>query len=110
MLSVPNGRGVWYFTYFNLLLYSHIDANKDKYIATLKEAVAIQSVSAWPHKRDEIMKMAVWTKSRLEKLGTEVELCELGTQVCSIGIWFLLSIHHYHNGNSVYKVIVQLTL
>jgi nonspecific dipeptidase len=68
--------------YFNFALYSHIDANKNKYIATLKEAVAIQSVSAWPHKRSEIVKMVNWTKSRLEKLGADVEVCELGTQVC----------------------------
>jgi nonspecific dipeptidase len=63
-------------------MYSHIDANKEKYIATLREVVAIQSVSAWPHKRNEIVKMVTWTKSRLEKLGTEIELCEHGTQVC----------------------------
>lgn len=71
-----------YLMYFNFVLYSHIGANKDKYIATLKEVVAIQSVSAWPHKRNEIIKMVNWTKSRLEKLGTDVEICELGTQVC----------------------------
>lgn len=62
-------------------VFSHIDANKNKYIATLKEVTAIQSVSAWPHKRDEIVKMVTWTKNRLEKLGAEVELCDLGTQI-----------------------------
>ena len=66
------------FTYF---IFSHIDANKEKYIETLREAVAIQSVSAWPEKRGEIVKMAHWVKDKLEKLGTQVELCELGTQV-----------------------------
>ena len=65
-------------TYF---LYSHIDANKQKYIDALREAVAIQSVSAWPEKRGEIVKMAQWIKIRLQKLGTQVELCELGKQV-----------------------------
>jgi nonspecific dipeptidase len=68
--------------YFILLVYSHVDANKNKYIAALKEVVAIQSVSAWPHKRDEVVKMVAWTKNRLEELGAEVELCDLGTQVC----------------------------
>lgn len=81
-LSVPSAKGVLYFMYFNFVLYSHIGKNKDKYIATLKEVVAIESVSAWPHKRNEIIRMVNWTKSRLEKLGTDVELCELGTQVC----------------------------
>ncbi|KAJ9592724.1 hypothetical protein L9F63_015604 [Diploptera punctata] len=61
-------------------IFSHIDANKKKYIETLREAVAIQSVSAWPEKRSEIVKMAQWVKIRLQKLGTQVELCELGTQ------------------------------
>ncbi|PSN57899.1 Cytosolic non-specific dipeptidase [Blattella germanica] len=61
-------------------IFSHIDANKKKYIETLREAVAIQSVSAWPEKRGEIVKMAHWVKVRLEKLGTEVEICELGKQ------------------------------
>jgi hypothetical protein len=70
------------FIYFNLLLYSHIDENKNKYIATLKEVITIQSVSAWPHKRDEVVKMVTWTKNRLEKLGAVVELCDLGIQVC----------------------------
>lgn len=67
--------------YFNLLLYSHVDANKNKYIAALQEVIAIQSVSAWPQKRDEVVEMVTWTKNRLEKLGAEVELCDLGTQV-----------------------------
>lgn len=66
----------------NLLLYSHVDANKNKYIAALQEVIAIQSVSAWPHKRDEVVKMVTWTKNRIEKLGAEVELCDLGMQVC----------------------------
>nr|CAD7572083.1 unnamed protein product [Timema californicum] len=61
-------------------LFSHIDKNKSKYIDTLREAVAIQSVSAWPHKRDEIVKMIKWAEARLKKLGAEVELCDIGLQ------------------------------
>ena len=39
-----------------------MDANQDKYVALLKEAVAIKSVSAWPECRPEIRRMINWTK------------------------------------------------
>jgi hypothetical protein len=35
----------------------HVDDNKDKYIQRLKELVEIPSVSAWPEKRPEIVKV-----------------------------------------------------
>ena len=46
-----------------------IDAKADVYVHRLREAVAIESVSAWPHKRPEITKMLEWTKRWIEKLG-----------------------------------------
>ncbi|XP_060535783.1 cytosolic non-specific dipeptidase-like [Cylas formicarius] len=61
-------------------LFKKIDENKSKYIENLKDAVAIESVSAWPHKRGEIKKMIQWAAQRLEKLGTQVELKDIGTQ------------------------------
>lgn len=54
--------------------------NKDKYISTLREAVAIQSVSAWPEKRSECRRMMEWAAERLQKLGAKTELCDLGQQ------------------------------
>lgn len=59
---------------------SHVDANKTRYIETLREAVAIKSVSGWPDSRDEVFKMVDWTAAKLRALGAQVELAELGTQ------------------------------
>jgi hypothetical protein len=33
---------------------AHVDAREAEYVGRLGEAIAIQSVSAWPHKRDEV--------------------------------------------------------
>ena len=41
----------------SFFVYRYIDDHQDLYVERLKEAVAIQSVSAWPEKRDEIVKM-----------------------------------------------------
>ena len=40
-----------------LKLFAAIDKNKDKFIDNLRKAVAIKSVSAWPHTRPEITTM-----------------------------------------------------
>lgn len=37
--------------------FKHVDENKEKYIARLKELVEIPSVSAWPEKREDIFKV-----------------------------------------------------
>ncbi|XP_049818321.1 cytosolic non-specific dipeptidase [Aethina tumida] len=66
-------------------LFKHIDDNKASYIATLKEAVAIQSVSAWATKRGEVRKMIEWAAARLQKLGAQTELKELGNQTLPDG-------------------------
>ncbi|KAK9680218.1 Peptidase family M20/M25/M40 [Popillia japonica] len=61
-------------------LFAEIDRHKAKYIKNLEEAVAIQSVSAWPDKRPEIKRMVEWTSEKLKQLGVEVSLHDVGTQ------------------------------
>ncbi|KAJ8925107.1 hypothetical protein NQ315_001288 [Exocentrus adspersus] len=66
-------------------LFKKIDENKSKYIDNLREAVAIQSVSAWPDKRPEIRKMVEWTAARCCRLGMKTEVKELGSQILPDG-------------------------
>lgn len=66
---------------FFFLNFSNIDRNKEKYVNALKEAVAVQSVSASPEKREDTIKMVFWFAERLKKLGAEIELCDAGSQV-----------------------------
>jgi len=66
-------------------VFEHIDAHQEQYIATLAEACAIKSVSAWADHRPEIKKMVEWTKARLEKLGAKCELKDLGMQTLPCG-------------------------
>lgn len=63
----------------------HIDTNKVRYIETLREAVAIKSVSAWPDSRPDVQRMVDWTVAKLKALGTQVELADLGTQTLPDG-------------------------
>lgn len=63
----------------------HVDANKDRYIQALREAVAIKSVSAWPAYRPDITKMINWTADRMKALGVTIELAEIGTQTLHDG-------------------------
>ena len=66
-------------------VFQHIDKNQDKYVENLKNAVAIQSVSAWPEKRGEIKKMVEWVAEWLKRLGASVELRDVGTQTLPDG-------------------------
>ncbi|KAL1394912.1 hypothetical protein pipiens_002964, partial [Culex pipiens pipiens] len=66
-------------------LFSHIDANKAKYIAALAETVAIKSVSAWPESRPEIFRMVNWVADRLRTLGATIELADVGKQTLPDG-------------------------
>ena len=45
-----------------------------EYIARLKEAVAIESVSAWADSRPHIVRMMEWTMAWVEKLGGTARL------------------------------------
>lgn len=76
-------KGDW--TFFFLIYYSHIDANQRRYIDTLKDAVAIKSISAFPEYRDEIFRMINWTSDKLKALGTTIELADVGNQVLHDG-------------------------
>ncbi|CAH1171335.1 unnamed protein product [Phaedon cochleariae] len=66
-------------------LFKHIDDNKKAYIEHLRDAVAIQSVSAWAHKRGEVRRMMEWAAEELKKLGAETQLRDLGAQTLPDG-------------------------
>jgi len=66
-------------------LCRHIDANKAKYIETLREVVAIKSVSAWPDHRHEIDRQMEWAAKRLKQIGATVEMCDVGNQTLPDG-------------------------
>lgn len=51
-----------------------------QYIENLKEAVAIQSVSAWPHKRSEVKRMIEWAAEKFSKLGVKTEIRDIGKE------------------------------
>ncbi|KJH53653.1 peptidase dimerization domain protein [Dictyocaulus viviparus] len=58
-----------------------IDASYERYKAILAEAIAIESVSGDLRRRSETVKMVHWTKEKLEKLGVQCSLEDLGTQI-----------------------------
>lgn len=64
---------------------SHIDANKAKYIETLTEAVAIKSVSAWPHCRHECQLMIDWAETKMKALAIETQQVDIGNQTLPDG-------------------------
>jgi len=66
-------------------IFKYIDDNQERYIKTLSEAVAIQSVSAWPEKRPEITRMVKYTAEMVERLGGKTTLNELGNQTLPDG-------------------------
>ncbi|XP_074057390.1 cytosolic non-specific dipeptidase [Macrotis lagotis] len=61
-------------------LFSHIDKHQDQYIKKLAEWVSIQSVSAWPEKRDEINRMMEVAAANIRQLGGITELVDIGKQ------------------------------
>lgn len=66
-------------------VFKYIDANKEKFIGNLDEAVAIKSVSAWPETRSEIVRMVKWVADKVEKLGGTTELKDVGKQTMHDG-------------------------
>lgn len=66
-------------------LFSFVDENKAKYIESLTEAVAIKSVSAWPHCRDFCQKQMDWAEAKLKTLGVETEQIDIGMQTLPDG-------------------------
>uniref|UniRef100_A0A0M3IAV0 M20_dimer domain-containing protein n=1 Tax=Ascaris lumbricoides TaxID=6252 RepID=A0A0M3IAV0_ASCLU len=69
------------------LIAKAIDANKRKFIERLREAVAIQSVSAEPEHRQDVIKMLDW---KLESLGAITENVPLGKQTLPNGMTLTL--------------------
>ncbi|KJE96700.1 glutamate carboxypeptidase [Capsaspora owczarzaki ATCC 30864] len=61
-------------------LFAHIDAHQSEYIAELKAAVAIQSVSAEPERRSEVQRMMDTAVAHIEKLGGKATKIDLGVQ------------------------------
>eukprot|EP00917_Polyrhabdina_sp_WS-2016_P016413 GHVP01035488.1.p1 GENE.GHVP01035488.1~~GHVP01035488.1.p1 ORF type:complete len:362 (-),score=66.31 GHVP01035488.1:414-1499(-) len=63
----------------------HIEKHSDEYIETLKEIVAIPSVSAEAARRPDIRKMIEWMRDRLNKIGATTEIRETGVQTLPDG-------------------------
>ncbi|XP_044514037.1 cytosolic non-specific dipeptidase [Gracilinanus agilis] len=61
-------------------LFSHIDKHQEQYVKKLAEWVAIQSVSAWPEKREEIKRMMEVAAENIKQLGGTTELIDIGMQ------------------------------
>lgn len=59
----------------------YIDDNKNKFVETLSQAVSIKSVSADPDLRNEVIKMMQWALVKLQALGADVKLYDIGFQV-----------------------------
>ncbi|KAH1008817.1 hypothetical protein HUJ05_009337 [Dendroctonus ponderosae] len=66
-------------------VFKHVESKRQLYIDLLKEAVAIKSVSAWPHTRPEVVKMMEWAQTRLQNLGATTELRDIGNQQLADG-------------------------
>lgn len=66
-------------------IFKYVDDNQKRFIDILREAVAIKSVSAWPHTRPEISRMVEWTKVKLEALGATCSLHDVGMQTLPDG-------------------------
>ncbi|CAI4222830.1 unnamed protein product [Auanema sp. JU1783] len=61
-------------------IFKDIDETYPAYRDVLAEAVAIESVSSDPNRRDDTIRMCHWMKAKMEKLGIEVHLEDIGTQ------------------------------
>ncbi|KAJ7067201.1 hypothetical protein C8F01DRAFT_1120624, partial [Mycena amicta] len=60
---------------------SYVDAQADRFIARLSDAVAIPSISGDPAYRPSVIKMAHWLDGELKALGVTTKLADLGTHV-----------------------------
>ncbi|KAF5292126.1 hypothetical protein FQA39_LY14081 [Lamprigera yunnana] len=66
-------------------LFKHIDNNKSAYINDLREAVAIKSISGIEEFRKDTYQMVDWTANRLQQMGIEVSLQNIGIQILPNG-------------------------
>jgi Cys-Gly metallodipeptidase DUG1 len=60
--------------------FKTVDDNAEHFIERLRQAVAIPSISADEERRQDVVKMGMFLKSQLEKLGAHVEARPLGKQ------------------------------
>lgn len=60
--------------------YKTVDSLAEPFIERLRQAVAIPSISADEERRGDVVKMGMFLKSELEKLGAHVEARPLGKQ------------------------------
>uniref|UniRef100_UPI00358F2221 cytosolic non-specific dipeptidase n=1 Tax=Myxine glutinosa TaxID=7769 RepID=UPI00358F2221 len=61
-------------------IFRYIDDHQDRYVQRLAEWVAIESVSAEPGKRSEVVRMVKFVGSEIERLGGRVEYVDIGMQ------------------------------
>ncbi|PIK55056.1 putative cytosolic non-specific dipeptidase [Apostichopus japonicus] len=66
-------------------LFKYVDDHSESYIQRLSDAVAIQSVSSWPEKRSEVVRMVKVVAKDLEEAGAEIELAPVGKQTLPDG-------------------------
>lgn len=60
--------------------FKTVDSQAESFIERLRQAVAIPSVSAEEERRQDVVKMGMFLKSQLEKLGAHMEARDLGKQ------------------------------
>ncbi|KFZ24315.1 hypothetical protein V502_01210 [Pseudogymnoascus sp. VKM F-4520 (FW-2644)] len=60
--------------------FKEVDAQADRFIERLRQAVAIPSISAEDERRPDVVRMGEWLGKELEALGAHVELRPLGPQ------------------------------
>ncbi|XGW33413.1 hypothetical protein V3C99_017660 [Haemonchus contortus] len=61
-------------------VFAAIDERQNEFVATLKEAVAIPSVSGDPAHRPDCVKMVMWAKKKLESINVATQLIDAGKQ------------------------------
>ena len=70
-------------------VFDYVDENQNLYVERLSEVVAIQSVSAFAEKRDEVIRQVKHTEKELQKLGCSTELADVGMNL--LQNFFILS-------------------
>ena len=76
---------------FSHSCFRYIEGQRPRYITTLREAVGIRSVSAWPEARAEVLRMIQWTGNKLKELGFTIEVRRAGEQVSSMNFTLYFS-------------------
>ncbi|KAB0796725.1 hypothetical protein PPYR_10786 [Photinus pyralis] len=66
-------------------LFKYIDSHSSEYIETLREAVAIQSVSASAERRQDTCRMVDWTAERLRNARCDVVIKDIGYEKLADG-------------------------